>query len=251
MRPAPSPAIVKPLSVLIAFEESGVVRRAFAELGHDAWSCDLKPSRDGSNRHIRGDVRDHLHDGWDLLIVAHPPCTRLTNSGVRWLKEPCGQLNLEHYTQAQADAYAMMNREERLAFLWSSLEEGAALFSAAWNAPIDRIAVENPVMHKHAKARIVNYADPAQTVQPWYFGDEAFKATSFYLRGLPALKDTNRLTPPKAGTEEHKKWSAVHNAPPGPKRSEIRSQTFPGIAKAMASQWGGYALEQHMPLFAA
>lgn len=77
-----------PLSILIGCETSGVMRRAFAALGHDVWSCDLLPAEDGSNRHITGDVRDHLADGWDMLIVAHPPCTRLCNSGVRWLHTP-------------------------------------------------------------------------------------------------------------------------------------------------------------------
>lgn len=212
------------LRVLIGCETSGVVRRAFAALGHDVWSCDLLPSEDGSNRHIRDDIRNVLTDGWDLLAVMHPPCTRLCNSGVRWLASPPPGKTIEQ-----------MRRE---------LEDGADLFSACWNAPIPRVAVENPVMHKHAKALIENYQPAAQTVQPWWFGDPAFKATGLYLRNLPALVPTDRLTPPKAGTEDHKSWSAVHRAPPGPERWKIRSRTFDGIAQAMAHQWGGYALEQ-------
>ncbi|WP_409603013.1 hypothetical protein [Brevundimonas sp.] len=217
---------VRPLRVLIGCEFTGTVRRAFQDLGHDAWSCDLLPDLHGSNRHIRGDIRDHLNDGWDLLAVMHPPCTRLCNSGVRWLHTPPPGKTREQ--------------------MWAELEEGAALFSDCWNAPIPRVAVENPVMHKHAKALIRNFEPAAQTVQPWWFGDPAFKGTGFYLRGLPPLTPTNRLTPPKTGTPEHKLWSAIHRAPPGPDRWAVRSKTFGGIADAMAAQWGGYAVEAEM-----
>ena len=212
------------MRVLVGCETSGTVRRAFSALGHDVWSVDLLPADDGSNRHIVGDVRDYLNEGWDLLAVFHPPCTRLCNSGVRWLSSP--------------------PRGKTLAQMWADLDEGAALFSACWNAPIPRIAVEPPVMHKHAKARIENYAPPAQTVQPWHFGDPAFKATSLYLRDLPPLRATNRLTPPKAGTDQHKAWSMIHRASPSADRWKVRSKTFPGIAVAMAEQWGGYAQQQ-------
>jgi len=215
------------MRVLVGCETSGVVRRAFASLGHDVWSCDLLPAEDGSNRHIVGDVRDHLNDGWDLLAVLHPPCTRLCNSGVRWLSKPPPGRTLDE--------------------MWSDLDDGAALFSACWNAPIERVAVENPVMHKHARARIVNYQRQAQTVQPWWFGEPAFKATSLYLRGLPPLRPTNKLAPPRPGTEEHKAWSAIHRAPPGPNRWAFRSRTFSGIAAAMADQWGGEAESMGQP----
>jgi hypothetical protein len=217
---------VKALRVLIGFEQSGMMRREFARLGHDAWSIDVEPAWDRSNKHIVGDIRDYLEDGWDLLAVMHPPCTRLCNSGVRWLrKAPPGKT---------------------LAQMWQELDEAAALFSAAWNAPIERIAVENPIMHRHAKERIANYAPPNQTVQPWHFGDPFFKATSFYLRNLPPLVATDRLTPPKPGTDEHRAWSKIHRMPPGPRRAIERSATFPGIAKAAAEQWGGYALEREL-----
>lgn len=199
------------MKVLIGCETSGVMRRAFAARGHDAWSCDLLPAEDGSNRHIRGDVRDHLADGWDLLVVAHPPCTRLCNSGVRWLHERN---------------------------LWAELDEAVALFAACWNAPVDRIAVENPVMHKHARERMPADLPKPQIVQPWWFGEPFFKATGFYLRGLPTLAPTNKLTPPKPGADEHKAWSAVHRAPPGPDRWKFRSRTFEGVADACADQWG-------------
>lgn len=219
------------------------MRRAFSARGHDAWSCDFKPARDGSNKHLRGDVRDYLGDGWDLLMVAHPPCTRLCNSGVRWLKEPPKKLNPENYSDADCAAYALMDRDERHAFMWDSLRKGAELFSACWTAPIERVAVENPVMHGHAKALMPADLSEPQIVQPWWFGEEAFKATGFYLRGLPKLVPTKKLTPPEPGTEEHKAWSAIHRAPPGPKRSEFRSATFAGIANACADQWGGWAEE--------
>jgi hypothetical protein len=232
----------KSLRVLIGCETSGRMRRAFSELGHDAWSCDILPSVDGSNRHIVGDIRDLLNDGWDLLTVMHPPCTRLCNSGVRWLSEPPTKLN-ETFSLSDREAYLAMGREERLNFMWAELDKGAALFSDCWNAPIPRVAVENPVMHRHAKERIVNFQPAAQTVQPWWFGERAFKGTSFYLRGLPKLSATNRLSPPKAGTAEHKEWSKIHRAPPSPDRWKIRSETFDGIARAAAAQWGGYALE--------
>lgn len=209
------------LRVLVACETSGVVRRAFARRGHDAWSCDLLPSEDRSNKHIVGDAREILGNGWDLLMVAHPPCTRLCNSGVRWLrKAPPGRT---------------------LAEMWRDLDEGAALFSAFWNAPIERICVENPIMHKHARERIVGYQRPAQIVQPWWFGEPVLKATGLYLRNLPPLTPTNKLTPPKPGTAERRAWSRIHRAPPSPDRWRERSRFFPGIADAMADQWGGYA----------
>jgi hypothetical protein len=198
------------MRVLIACEFSGTVRRAFTARGHDAWSCDLLPAEDRSNRHIVGDARDLLNDGWDLLMVAHPPCTRLCNSGVRWLtKAPPGRT---------------------LADMWAELETGAALFSAFWNAPIPRIAVENPVMHKHAKALIEDYAPPAQSVQPWQYGHGEVKRTCLWLRGLPVLTPTDVVE----GRE-----ARVHRMPPGPNRGKERSRFFSGIADAMADQWGG------------
>ncbi|MGH2341112.1 hypothetical protein ACRC7T_06460 [Segnochrobactraceae bacterium EtOH-i3] len=203
--------------VLVACETSGVVRRAFDAIGCDAWSCDLLPSEDGSNRHIVADVRDLLGEGWDMLAVMHPPCTRLCNSGVRWLRVPPPGRSLPE--------------------MWAELEAGAALFSDCLNAPIPRVCVENPVMHGHARARIRNWRKP-QIVQPWWFGDPAFKATGLYLRGLPALLPTRKLVPPRPGTQEHRAWSRVHRMPPGPNRWRERSRTFAGLARAMAEQWG-------------
>ncbi|MFD1328279.1 hypothetical protein [Mycoplana ramosa] len=231
------------LRILVACEFSGTVRNAFLAEGYDAWSCDLLPAEDGSNRHIRGDARDLLDNGWDLLFVAHPPCTRLCNSGVRWLDEPPTNAP-EAATDEERSAWPMLGREARLAIMWRLLDEGAALFSAFWNAPIERIAIENPVMHRHAKGRIVDFRPPAQTVQPWWFGEPFFKATGLYLRNLPPLIATNRLTPPSRGTAEHKAWSRVHRMPPGPNRAKERSRFFAGIAEAMAAQWGGHAFSQ-------
>lgn len=214
---------MKTLRILIGCETSGVMRRAMAALGHDVWSVDLLPAEDGSNRHIVGDIRDHLHDGWDLLAVMHPPCTRLCNSGVRWLSAPPPGRSLPE--------------------MWAELDEGAALFSACWRAPIGRVAIENPVMHRHARERMPHDLPKPQIVQPWWFGDPAFKATGFYLRGLPLLQATDRLDPPRPGTEAHRAWSAVHRAPPGPDRWRIRSRTFPGLAAAAAAQWCGHAAD--------
>jgi len=198
------------MRVLVACEFSGVVRRAFVDRGFDAWSCDLLPAEDRSNHHITGDVRDILDDGWDLLIVAHPPCTRLCNSGVRWLHNPP----------------AGRTRQE----MWADLDEGAALFSDLWNAPVERIAIENPVMHKHAKARITNYQEFAQSVQPWQFGHGEVKRTCFWLKNLPPLVPSNIVDGRAA---------RVHRMPPSADRWKERSRTFSGIAEAMADQWGG------------
>lgn len=214
--------------VLIACEFSGTVRNAFLDRGHDAWSCDLLPAEDGSNRHITGDARDYLNDGWDLLIVAHPPCTRLCNSGVRWLSGPPNNPP-DEATSVERERWKAMDRAERLLIMWRLLGEGAELFSDFWNAPIDRIAVENPVMHKHAKALIRNYREPAQSVQPWQYGHGETKRTCLWLKNLPTLVPTDIVE----GRE-----ARVHRMPPGPDRWKERSRFFTGIAEAMADQWG-------------
>ncbi|WP_435167888.1 hypothetical protein [Falsirhodobacter sp. 1013] len=208
-----------PMRILIGCETSGTMRRAFAARGHEVWSCDLLPADDGSNHHIMGDVRDHLNDGWDMLVVAHPPCTRLCNTGVRWLSAP--------------------PRGRTLKEMWAELAEAADLFAACWRAPVPRIAVENPVMHKHAKALMPADLPRPQIVQPWWFGEPYFKATGFYLRGLPQRAPTNRLTPPRKAEDSvrHAAWSKIHRASPGPDRWKLRSATFPGVAAACAEQW--------------
>lgn len=224
------------MRILIGCEESGAVRDAFLALGMDAWSCDLKPSATPTNRHIIGDVRDVMHWGWDLLAVFHPPCTRLCNSGVRWLNGPPKNPPPD-MTRWETENWTRLDHTHKVEIMWRLLDEGAALFSDVWNAPVARIAVENPIMHKYGKERILNYQPAAQTLQPWHHGEPFFKATSFYLKGLPTVVETDRLVPPKKGTPEHTKWSAIHMASPGKDRAEFRSKTFPKVAAAMADQW--------------
>jgi site-specific DNA-cytosine methylase len=183
----------KRMRVLVACEFSGTVRDAFAALGHDAWSCDLLPT-EKPGWHIIGNVLDVLTEGWDLM-VAHPPCTHLAVSGARWFKE-------KQVEQAQA-----------LDFVRALLE-----------APIPRIALENPVSIISSKIR-----RPDQIIQPWQFGHGETKATCLWLKGLPPLTPTNIVE----GRE-----ARVHRMPPGPDRWKERSRTFTGIAAAMANQWG-------------
>ncbi len=204
------------IKVLIACERSGVVREAFnAYSGVDATSCDLVPCDDGrDDSHHQGDVLKILDDGWDAM-VAHPDCTRLANSGVRWLlKPPPGKTMVQ---------------------MWRGLFRGAAFYRKLRDAHIPMKAIENPVMHCHARELVVPL--DRQVVQPWWFGDPFFKATGFELVGLPKLVPTDRLTPPRKGTQEHKEWSMVHRASPGPNRARERSRSFTGMAQAMAEQW--------------
>jgi hypothetical protein len=216
------------MKVLIACETSGIVRRAFIAAGHDAWSMDVLPSEDRSNRHMIGDARTVLDWGWDLLMVAHPPCTRLCNSGVRWLTTP-----------PPGKTAAQMQAE---------LIEGAELFSAFWNAPVDRICVENPIMHHHAKALIRGYVAPAQSIQPWQFGHGEVKRTCFWLKNLPPLTPTNVVQGREARVHRATGWGKA-----GAERWRERSRFFPGIAAAMAAQWGGLDCDtapQQLDLFA-
>lgn len=203
------------MKILVACEFSGVVRSAFRSRGHDAWSCDLLPAEDGSYFHIQGDAIEAANDVWDLMI-AHPPCTRLTNSGVRWLHKP--------------------PRGKTLAEMWAELERAADFYKKLRDAPIPRKALENPIFHKYARELIK--PGRRQIVQPWQFGEPAFKATGFELINLPDLVPTNVLTVPEKGTEEHKRWSSVHREPPSPDRWKNRSRTFNGIAEALAAQFG-------------
>ena len=193
----PKPGVVSSMPwlgrVLVACEYSGSVRDAFAALGWDAWSCDLLPSERPGNHH-QCDVREILDEGWDIM-VAHPPCTHLAVSGARWWKDK---------QQEQADA----------------LEFVRALMAA----PIDRIAIENPVSKISSAIR-----KPDQIVQPWQFGHGETKATCLWLRGLEPLRPTKVVD----GREPK-----VHRMAPGPNRWRERSRTYAGIAKAMAQQWG-------------
>jgi hypothetical protein len=192
--------------VLVARERSGIVRDAFLRLGHDAWSCDLADCMADPARHIKGDVRDVLLDGWDILI-AHPPCTYLCNSGVRWLYERNGvDINWDRYDQ---------------------MVEAARFFKLFLDAPVPRIAVENPIMHGYAK-KIVG-REPSQCIQPYDYGHGEMKATCLWLDRLPRLHPTCKV----AGREQR-----IHKLPPTEDRGILRSLTFPGIADAMARQWG-------------
>lgn len=177
----------------MACEFSGVVRDAFAAQGHDAWSCDLIPTTKG-DKHIVGDVQNILTDGWDLMI-AHPPCTHLCVSGARWFKDKLPE---------QAEA------------LW--------FVNTLLNAPIPKIALENPISIISTRIR-----KPDQIIQPWQFGHGETKATCLWLKNLPKLLPTDIVE----GRE-----ARVHRLPPTPDRWKLRSITFEGIAKAMAQQWG-------------
>jgi len=212
------------MKILIGCETSGTVRDAFLDKGHDAWSCDVLPADTQTNRHIQDDVRYVLqYEQWDMLMVAHPPCTRLCNSGVRWLHVPPPGKSKEQ--------------------MWQELEEGAALFSDLWNADVPKIAIENPVMHKYAKQRITNFVPHTQSVQPYEFAqniddeDNVTKRTCFWLKNLPPLVKTGTLTKETARQD-------IHLASPGPDRWKIRSKFHKGLAKAMADQWGNTLIRE-------
>lgn len=191
------------MKVLVGCETSGVVREAFRALGHDAWSLDILPADDNSPYHIQTDLNHYNSYYWDLAIF-HPPCTRLCNSGVRWLHERN---------------------------LWKELDEATDFFLRCYSFPAPHVCVENPVMHYHAKNLIqVNYT---QTIQPWQFGDNFKKRTCLWLRNLPSLVPTSDLDGTTAYPE-------VHRASPRPDRWKLRSKTYPGIATAMASQWTSF-----------
>jgi len=230
------------LRVLVACEKSGIVRRAFAAEGYDAWSCDLQAAEDGSNKHVICDVRDLLNDGWDLLVVMHPPCTRLCNSGARWYTKPPTNPPSD-CTPEEARMWPGMTESAKLDLMFELLDRGAALFSDCWNAPVERIAVENPVMHWRAKERIENFEELTQSVQPWQFGtdpngpDNEKKRTCFWLKRLPKLIPTGTLD----GTSAR---DSVHRASPGAQRGIDRSRFFPGLAGAMAAQWGAHAEQE-------
>jgi len=182
------------LRVLVGCEFSGIVREAFRSRGHDAWSCDLLPAEDGSPYHLQCDVLTVLADGWDIAIF-HPPCTHLAVSGARWFKD-------KQTEQAEA-----------LEFVQKLLE-----------APIDRIALENPISIISSHIR-----KPDQIIQPWQFGHGETKATCLWLKNLPLLLPTNIVD----GRENR-----VHRLPPSKDRWKLRSETYQGIANAMAEQWG-------------
>lgn len=200
------------MKILIACEYSGTVRDAFTAKGHNAISCDFEPT-EKPGKHFQGDVTDILYHDWDM-IIAHPPCTYLSNSGVRWLYNPDGTLN-----------------DER----WLNMRGAADFFEIFLNHSCPRICIENPIPHKHAGLPAYT-----QTVQPYEFGHTTSKRTCLWLKGLPPLKPT-RVIPKEERTQD------IWLASPGPDRWKLRSRTFEGIASAMAEQWGNIQ-ETHLAL---
>lgn len=196
------------MRVLVACEYSGTVRDAFKRAGHYALSCDLLPS-EAPGFHYQGDVMDIIGNGWDLMI-AHPPCTYLCSSGLHWNKR----------------------RPER-----AQQTEGALDFvRQLLNAPIARIALENPIGCISTRIR-----KPNQTIQPYQFGHDASKATCLWLKGLSPLTPTDLIAPRMV--DKLKRWanqtdSGQNKLPPSADRWKIRSETYKGIADAMANQWG-------------
>lgn len=209
---------MKPLRVLIACEFSGIVREAFAARGHDAWSCDLLHT-EITGQHYQGDVLDIIND-WSIIggkpniVIGTPPCTYLTNAGVRHLYDYVVSRNGKH-----AAVYG--------AARWEAMREAAIFFKALLNIDVPKIAIENPIPHKYAVAEIGRKYD--QLIQPWQFGHGETKATCLWLRNLPKLVPTNIVE-----GREHR----IHKMPPSNHRAKDRSRTFQGIAEAMAAQWG-------------
>ncbi len=213
------------MRVLVACEFSGIVRDAFRALGHDAWSCDLMPS-ERPGQHICGNVESLLHDpphsyylpgGYRFdLMIAHPPCTYLCNMGIWWNAK----------------------RPER----WPLTFSAKSFVDLLWKSPIPRIAIENPIGFLNK-----NWRKPSQIVHPWQFGDEASKPTCLWLKNLPKLTPTKIVGKgefyTKANGHRMAKWSHITSGTRKDERAKIASRTFPGIAQAMAQQWGGIAQE--------
>jgi hypothetical protein len=195
------------MKILIACEYSGTVRDAFIKKGHDAISCDLLPT-DKPGPHYQGDVFDIINDGFDMMI-AHPPCTFLCNSGVSWLYKKPGR--------------------------WEDMKIGALFFKKLFNTDIEKICIENPIMHKYAGKIICQRQ--SQVVQPWMFGHTEQKATCLWLKNLPLLTESNNVKE-KMMTLKDNERQRLHYLPPSPERWKLRSTTFQGIADAMADQWG-------------
>lgn len=194
------------MKVLIACEESQRVCIAFRELGHEAYSCDIEPCSGGHPEwHIQDDVLNHLNKEWDL-IIAHPPCTYLSNAGARFLY-PKGELNQERYKKGL---------------------EAKEFFMKLYNADCPHIAVENPVSSK-----IFQMPEHSQEIQPYMFGHPFKKKTRLWLKGLPPLKPTN-IVEAAESTKIAGNWFNKG----GKERQKNRSKTFEGIARAMAEQWG-------------
>lgn len=212
---------MRKLKVLIACEFSGTVRDAFIRAGHDATSADLLPTESNFGPHHQGNVLDILNEGWDLMI-AHPPCTYLTNSGVQHL--------YEGKTADQKRSLGYKIDPQR----WQDMLEGVEFFNQLQNANIPHKAIENPIMHKYARER-VGTTKP-QYVQPYEYGHPEQKRTGLRLINLPRLTPTNNVHEHMM-TLPRKQRERVFYLSPGPNRWKERSRFFPGIADAMATQW--------------
>lgn len=215
------------MRVLVGCEKSGVVREAFRARGHEAWSCDTEEADDDSPWHIQGDVLGFLNGGWDLGIF-HPPCTFLTVTGNKWFYHPADE------EMPVVDRRPHPRFPDRL----KKREEAAAFFMAIANAPIEKLAIENPVGYMSTAWR-----EPDQIIQPYQFGHVEPKQTCLWLKNLPCLEPTKHVEPdyyyPKSGGKRMPRWYAYADKSQGQAhRASIRSKTFSGIAEAMADQWG-------------
>lgn len=209
------------MRVLIACEESQVVTKAFRKKGHEAYSCDILPCSGGRPEwHLQQDVTELLKEKWDM-IIAFPPCTYLTNTANKWLKD-----------QPKRKSGVLVGEERRKA-----REEAAKFFMLFANADCEKIAIENPIGYMSTYWRKSD-----QIVHPYFFGDPERKATCLWLKGLPLLKKTNEVKANiikyKNGKGTDSPWHMETMKLPEKERSIARSKTFPGLARAMANQWG-------------
>lgn len=204
------------MRIIVGLERSGIIRRALRDAGHEAYSNDLVPADDGSEFHLQMDVREAIAmGGWDAGIF-HPVCRILANSGSKHL-------------------YKGMRKENGPnAERWAALREAVDLFLACWNADIPRVAVENPIIHRHARELIG--VGPTQIIQPWMHGHPESKGTGLWLRHLPPLMPTN-IVWAEMMARSKKDRNRIHYMPPSADRERLRSETYPGIAAAMVSQW--------------
>jgi hypothetical protein len=203
----------------------GIVRDAFINKGHEAVSCDLLPSESDLGEHYQGDVTDILNDGWDLMI-AHPPCTYLSVSGARWYYHPEDKhLPYEERRPHPMHPNRRQYQQEALDFVQLLLD-----------APIEKIAVENPISVISSRIK-----KPTQIIQPYEYGHPTSKSTCLWLKNLEPLQPTTIVEPIWINVSDGKRMSKFHYDTytlPKEERGKIRSATFPGIAKAMAEQWG-------------
>lgn len=204
------------MKILVACEYSGRVRDAFRRRGHDAWSCDLLPTEADPSFHYQCPIEDVLGESWDLM-VAHPPCTYLANSGAKHL-----------YLGAKKENGRDENR-------WTQMREAAKFFRSLLEADIPKIAIENPVMLGYANDLIGRKF--TQSIQPWQFGHMEVKRTCLWLKNLAPLVPTNDVYEEMMRLP-YKERAKVHYAAPGIDRWKSRSRTFSGVAEAMAEQWG-------------